>query len=94
MGAKNLGASANADSIDAFVDLISLNIAEVNLGVRQLFDLIYNNLVPTELQCYFRDTYLFCLYKDPDDLTKLHPIGIPSAMHRIITSHVSAYTRQ
>ena len=37
-----------------------------------------------------RHTYLFCLYKDPDDPTKLRPIGIPSAIRRIITSHVAS----
>ena len=33
-------------------------------------------------------------YKDPGDLIKLHPIGIPLEMRRIIASHISAYTRQ
>ena len=47
-----------------------------------------------KLQCYSRDSYLFCLYKDPEDLTKLCPIGIPSAIRQIITSHVADSTRQ
>ena len=81
-------------SVTAFIDLVSLNISEVNSDIRQLFDLVYNNIVPMTIQCYFRDSYLFCLYKDPEDLTKLRPIGIPSAMRRIITSHVAISTRQ
>ena len=39
-GAKNRGSGANADSIDAFIDLVSLNISEVNSDIRQLFDLV------------------------------------------------------
>ena len=93
-GAKNRGSSANDNSIVAFVDLVSFNITKVNSDIRQNFNLVYNNTVPMETQCYFRDRYLLFLYKDPEDMTKLRPIGIPSAMRQIIASHVSAYTRQ
>ena len=77
-----------------FTDLIALNIAKVNEDVQQLFNLIYNSIVPVEIQCYFTDTCLFCLYKDPDDLTKLLPVGIPSAIRCIIASHIAIYNRQ
>ena len=77
-----------------FIDLIALNIAEVNEDVQQIFNLINNNIFPEEIQCYFTDIYLFWLYKDPDDLTKLRPTGIPSAMRCIIASNATAYNRQ
>ena len=70
-GGNNRGSGVNADSIDAFIDLVSLNTTEINSDICQLFDLVYNNMVPVKLQYYLRDSYLFCLYKDPEDLTKL-----------------------
>ncbi|KAL7523591.1 hypothetical protein ACHAXR_000244, partial [Thalassiosira sp. AJA248-18] len=50
---------------------------------------MFRGQVPPEIHCFFTDTYLFLLHKDPDDPTKLRPIGIPSAMRRILTNHVS-----
>ncbi|KAL7525782.1 hypothetical protein ACHAXR_001162 [Thalassiosira sp. AJA248-18] len=79
--AKNKGAGVNADSMDVFVDLVKLNIAEVNEDIRQVFNLVFNAMVPVSIHPYFTETYLFCLYKDPKDPTKLWPIGIPSASH-------------
>ena len=80
-GAKKCGSGANADLIDAFIDLVSLKIMEVISYIRQLFNLVDNNIVPVELQCYFRDSYLFCLYKRTQKISQNSaPIGIPSAM--------------
>ena len=88
-GGKKKGAGANADTTDLFMDLVSLNIAEVNSDLYELFNLAFNNIIPAQIKPYFSDSYLFCLYKDPDDLTKLRPIGIPSALRRIIASHIA-----
>jgi hypothetical protein len=38
---------------------------------------------------FFTNTYLFCLHKDPHDEKKLRPIGIPTAIRRIIATHVA-----
>ena len=38
-----------------------------------------------------KDVYLFCLHKDPTDASKLRPLGIPTAMRRIIARHVAQY---
>ena len=65
-----------------------MHIKEVNDDLRTLFDLIYNNLITKPIQQLFMDTYLFDLYKDPEDITKLQPLGIPSALWCIIASHV------
>jgi len=40
---------------------------------------------------FFSDVYLFCLHKDPNDATKLRPLGIPTAMRRIIARHVAQH---
>ena len=61
----------------------------VNTNLCTLFDLVYNNIVPKEIGQYFTDTYLFCLYKDPHNLTKLRPLRVPSALRRIVASHVA-----
>jgi len=47
------------------------------------------NKLPQSIKCYFTDVYLFCLHKDPTDTTKLRPLGIPTAIHRLIASHVT-----
>jgi hypothetical protein len=38
---------------------------------------------------FFTNTYLFCLHKYPHDKKKLLPIGIPTAIHQIIATHVA-----
>ena len=54
-----------------------------------IFDLIYQNKLPQPIKRYFTDVYLFCLHKDPTDTTKLRPLGIPTAIRRLIASHVA-----
>jgi hypothetical protein len=52
-GSKNKGAGVNTDSIDVFMDLVHLNIAEVNDDIQQLFDLVYNAHVgPSATICF------------------------------------------
>ena len=41
------------------------------------------------MEPYFTNTYLFCLPKDPHDLSRLRPLGVPTAIHRTITKHVA-----
>ena len=43
---------------------------------------------------YFSNTYLFCLYKDENNPSKLRPIGFPTALQRIIASHVARTFRK
>jgi hypothetical protein len=38
---------------------------------------------------YFTDVYLFCLHKDPNNYTKLHSLGIPTAIQCLIATHVA-----
>jgi hypothetical protein len=54
-----------------------------------MFDLIYENKLPENIKLYFIDVHIFCLHKDPLDPTKLRPIGIPTAIQRLIASHVA-----
>lgn len=89
--AKNKAAGVNADSLDVFTSLVKKNISEVNADIEAIFDLVFTGAIPRSFQRYFTDTYLFCLYKDPDDLTKLRPLGIPSALRRLIGSHIAGY---
>jgi hypothetical protein len=41
------------------------------------------------MEAYFTNTYLFCLHKDPNDRSKLRPLGVPTTIRRIITNHVA-----
>jgi hypothetical protein len=54
-----------------------------------MFDLIYKDKLPENIKLYFIDVHIFCLHKDPLDPTKLRPIGIPTAIRRLIASHVA-----
>ena len=82
------------DSVDSFLNLIKLDNAQLNKVIDQIFDLVYRNTIPKGITPHFTDNYLFCFFKDPKDPTKLRPIGIPSAMRRIIASHVAYTFRQ
>jgi hypothetical protein len=91
--AKNKGAGINADSIDLFTTLVKCPIPTAKPDLHFIFDLIYQNKLPQCIKCYFTDIYLFCLHKDPKDATKLCPLSIPTAIHRLIASHVALTLR-
>ena len=74
----------NADSTDSFIDLVYANIPQVNDDLQYIFNQIYINNIPPPIKHFFSDVYLFCLHKDPTDASKLRPLGIPTAMRRII----------
>ena len=46
----------------------------------KLFTDILNGKVPAKIGKVLRTTYLVALEKDPDDLSKLRPLGVPSAI--------------
>ena len=77
------------DSINAFIDLVKLNDKVINTNLQQLFNTIYLGKIPLAACHFFTDTYLFCLHKDPTDEKKLWPIGIPTAIRRIIATHIA-----
>jgi len=81
----------NADSTDSFIDLVYANIPQVNDDLQYIFNQIYINNIPQPIKHFFSDVYLFCLHKDPTDASKLRPLGIPTAMRRIIARHVAQY---
>ena len=83
-----------ADSVDAFSRLVRLNNPSVNADLQFFFNAIFTNKIPPALQPYLRDTYLFCLHKDPNDPSKLRPIGVPTAIRRIIGNHIARSYRQ
>jgi hypothetical protein len=92
--AHNKGAGVNADSIDLFSSLLKCSIPTITDDLQFVFDLIYKNKLPENIKRYFTDVYLFCLHKDPQDPNKLRPLGIPTAIRRLIASHVARTHRQ
>ncbi len=83
------GAEVNMDSIDIFINVVNADIPSVPADLNFIFNQIYQNNVPPTIKRYFTDVYLFCLHKDPNNKTKLCPLGIPTAIRRQIASHVS-----
>ena len=86
---RNKGTGVFSDSIDAFIHLVKQDIPSTNANIQELFNLIYQGKIPHAARHFFTDTYLFCLHKDERDNTKLRPIGIPTAIRRIIASHIA-----
>ncbi len=86
---RHKGAGVNADSINLFIDLVKSNIPSVPADLTHIFNQIYQNNLPPTIHRYFTDVYLFCLHKDPNDTTKLRPLGIPTAIRRLIASHMA-----
>ena len=84
----------NADSIDVFIDLVQANINSTSKTLNFIFNQIYQNNLPPPIKHYFTDVYLFCLHKDPLDKSKLRPLGIPTAIRRLIASHVTDTFRE
>ncbi|KAL7546779.1 hypothetical protein ACHAWF_010126, partial [Thalassiosira exigua] len=83
-----------ADTIDAFVNLVEWGGVEVQ-PLRQTFcDLIHQGIIPAEVQKFFSNTYIFCLYKDPGNPRKLQPIGVPTFLCRIVASHIIQYNQE
>jgi hypothetical protein len=86
---QNTGTGILSDSIDAFIHLANQDIDTTNTNLQHIFNLVYQGKIPTRARHFFTDTYLFCLHKDATDSRKLRPIGIPTAIRRIIASHVA-----
>ena len=86
---RNKGTGVFSDSIDAFIHLVKQDIPSTNANIQAMFNLIYQGKIPNAARHFFTDTYLFCLHKDENDSTKLRPIGIPTAIRRIIASHIA-----
>ena len=91
---RNKGAGVNADSIDIFIDLVQANLTAIPSHLNFIFNQIYQNNLPQPITRYFTDVYLFCLHKDPLDKSKLRPLGIPTAIRRLIASHVAHTFRE
>ena len=90
---KHKGTGLQSDSIDSFISLVKLNDNTINQHLQQMFNFIYQGNIPNRARHFFTDTYLFCLHKDTNDNTKLRPIGIPTAIRRIIASHIAKQWR-
>jgi hypothetical protein len=86
---KNIATGLNADSTDAIIDLVNANIPGTNDDLQFLFNQIFLNNVPQPIRHYFSDVYLFCLHKDPNNLANLRPLGIPTAIRRLMARHVA-----
>ncbi len=86
---KNKGSGINSDSIDLFITLVKSTIPSVKPDLRFISNTIYQNNLPDMIKRYITDVYLFCLHKHPNDHTKLCPLGILTAIQRIIATHVA-----
>ncbi len=91
---KNKGTGVYSDSIDTFIHLAKRHDNTTDKNIQCLFQLIFEGSIPTEAKHFFTDTYLFCLHKDEMDKRKLRPIGIPTAIRRIISRHIAQHWKE
>jgi hypothetical protein len=91
---RNKGAGVNSDSIDLFIALVKKATPTTKTDIQFIFKKIYQNDIPPAITRYFTDVYLFCLHKDPSDPSKLRPLGIPTAIRRIMATHVARTLKQ
>ena len=77
------------DFLDVFIHLVKHEDANASRTIRLLFKRLYSGQINECIRPYLADTYLFCLYKDETDPTKLRPIGVLTAIQQIITNHIA-----
>ena len=87
---KGKAPGTQCDSLDIFYKLARLIQRRRNQtdiispsDVTQFFQNIANAEIPSRIIQILRMTYLVAHEKDPEDTTKLRPLGIPSAIRRI-----------
>ena len=79
----------NCDSLDLYINAARwLNLKDSKdlsraKALAGFFNRVINGEVPPQFQNFIRQTYLVALEKDPEDKTKLRPLGVPSAIRRI-----------
>jgi hypothetical protein len=79
----------HCDSLDIYIktarriDLSNPTGLQQATHLASFFEHIVNGHVPEQFKHFIRQTYLVALEKDPDDKTKLRPLGVPSAIRRI-----------
>ena len=77
------------NSLDVFICLVKQENADASKAIRLLFKRLYNGQIDECMRPYLTNTYLFCLYKDETDPTKLRLIGVPTTIRRIITNYIA-----
>ncbi|KAL7504464.1 hypothetical protein ACHAXN_002357, partial [Cyclotella atomus] len=79
----------HCDSLDLYIkaarrlDLSQPDHCRQAKALAGFFNHVINGEVPEQFQAFIRQTYLVALEKDPEDKTKLRPLGVPSAIRRI-----------
>ena len=91
---RGKAAGLYGDTLDLYIKCArNLNLLDPNdlqkaKRLAKLFSLVASGQVPTGFQAVLRKTYLVALEKDPDDKSKLRPLGVPSAIRRIAAAAV------
>jgi hypothetical protein len=86
---KGKATGINCDSLDLYINAARhINLSnpkdfEKANALAGFFNKVINGDVPSQFQTFIRQTYLVALEKEPDDKTKLRPLGVPSAIRRI-----------
>ena len=83
-----------SDSLDIYIKTAKRIRLSTDKGKKRatafasFFEKIINGEVPNKFKAFLRKTYVVALEKDPNDKTKLRPLGVPSAIRRIAANIV------
>jgi hypothetical protein len=78
-----------ADSIDLFRDFATYTTHRTQTSYpylplfTELINTLANNNIPTDTKTVFAAQYVIALHKDPNNLSKIRPIGIGTALRRL-----------
>ena len=94
---RGKGPGLQVDSLDIFIHLAQRcrgqqskkKLHPFASTLAKFFTHVANGDYPKEVKAVFRTTYLVALQKDPSDLKKLRPLGIPSAIRRIAANAIA-----
>ncbi|KAL7526297.1 hypothetical protein ACHAXR_004116, partial [Thalassiosira sp. AJA248-18] len=95
---KGKAPGLQVDSLDLFIHLAQRcrngsakkkKLTPFASTLANFFTIVANADYPDKIQSIFRTTYLVALQKDPNDLTKLRPLGIPAAIRRVTANAIA-----
>ena len=87
--AKGKAAGFVMDSMDVFIAIAKSNDPDAHSELTAMFTRLFNGHIHESIVPYITSTYLFCLHKDATDPSKLRPIGVPTAIRRLLASHIA-----
>lgn len=86
----NKGTGINSNSIHLLILLVKCSIPTVKNDLCFLFNVIYQNKLPQQINGYFTNVYLFCLHKDINTSPNSNPWASPLQYDTLLRATLQA----